>query len=476
MSRPAPQTSVGRLVSLTVDNPRYYTHTSSTAETGVSSSPPHLVPISYANSTNETNTSSSSDAEEKTMLWRNIANLFSKYENIEVAVRENNETSTRITNELYQEMKELQSQLEELHTNVVENNMLSKHVRKIRKYVNKKCEKLKEDISYGSSSADHEIFDYIETFKNEVVTQMKSIQDENATRKDEIVELNDIYYRDYEMFVKREDELMAKLENAVKMNETLTKRLQYLEDTMMRQFNNQNQSIHTMRNEMLERMSQRDFRLIGDMRQEFARTISKELEVESNNNAKNLQQTTDELTQLITSSNEYHSYRYFGMVEEMKKYLENSETLKRSIGMVDAELSLVKEQLEEVTEDVRKNKRNVFYVNEDLAELKETTYNELDRDYYDLKDYVKRLMRRHNHNYHHPCQVTEKGTIQQDDAVQLIVDEYAEQVETQATAQVAQEPALEDDEHLIIIDENTFRIDGDHDDNDNRKKMVAPQV
>ena len=125
MSRPAPQTSVGRLVSLTVDNPRYYTHTSSTAETGVSSSPPHLVPISYANSTNETNTSSSSDAEEKTMLWRNIANLFSKYENIEVAVRENNETSTRITNELYQEMKELQSQLEELHTNVVENNMLS---------------------------------------------------------------------------------------------------------------------------------------------------------------------------------------------------------------------------------------------------------------------------------------------------------------------------------------------------------------
>jgi uncharacterized protein YlzI (FlbEa/FlbD family) len=260
------------------------------------------------------------------------------------------------------------------------------------------------------------------------------------------------------------------------MNETLTKRLQYLEDTMMRQLNNQNQSIHTMRNEMLERISQRDFRLIGDMRQEFARAISKELEVESNHNAKNLQQTTDELTQLITTSNEYHSYRYFGMVEEMKKYLENSETLKRSIGMVDAELSVVKEQLEEVTEDVRKNKRDVIYVNEDLAELKETTYNELDRDYYDLKDYVKRLMRRHNHNYHHPCQITEKASIQQDDAVQLIVDEYAEQVETQATAQVAQEPALEDDEHLIIIDENTFRIDGDDDDNNNRKKMVAPQV
>ena len=65
-----PQTSVGKLVSLSVDNPAYYTQQ-------VSTSPPPLIPITAATAAND------ADSEEKTMLWRNVATLFSKIDNVE---------------------------------------------------------------------------------------------------------------------------------------------------------------------------------------------------------------------------------------------------------------------------------------------------------------------------------------------------------------------------------------------------------
>lgn len=465
LTRPVPQTSVGRLVSLSVDNPQYYA-SSPVAESSMPLSPPlpPLVPIVSASADHVNN----NDAEEKTMLWKNVATLFAKYDNLESMVQEHHESLKRRSDDIYGDLKGMWCEVETLQNDVAENNVLSKHVRKIKKYVNKKCEKLKEDMNYGSSCADDEIFAYIDTLRNEFDTRIKNLQDENTRREQELSDLNDTYYRDYEMFVQRENDLMAKLDSAVKMNEALNDRLKHFEDAMMRQFNLNYEQIYMVRDEM----EQRELKLAGDLRDEFAHLITKEVAFESKTNAKLVQSVNDELMELITRSNEYHSYRYFGMVEDVKQIRENSETLKKSIGMVDAELSDVKETIEHLTDEVGQNTTDVSNVQEDLADLKEDAYRELDRDYYDLKDYVKRHVNRHEKK-HHPRPVVEADAVETqniinngEDAVQLIAAEYAEQ-EQQLL------PPQGNEEHVIIIDENTFRYD---DDGDDCEQVVAPQV
>lgn len=406
---------------------------------------PHLLPIHTS-----TNQENNHDSEEKTMLWKNVATLFAKYDNLESTVQEHQESLNRSTDEIYQELQDVQGQL---HTEITENNLLSKHVRKIRKYVNKKCEKLKEDVNYGTSCADDEIFAYIETLRGEFDTRIKNLQDENTRREQEISELNDTYYRDYEMFVQRENDLMAKLDTAVKMNEALNARLKDFETAMMRQLDVRHNQIYTVREELRDEMVQRDLHLAGDLREEFARAITKEVAFESKTSAQLVQSVNDELTEMITRSNEYHSYRYFGLVEEVKQIRENGETLKKSIGMVDAELSDVKESVEQNTTDV-------CDLQEDLAELKDDIYREMDRDYYDLKDYVKRQNHRHEKKYHHH---------DNDNAVQLIASEYADAdagqepqpqpQQPQPQPQSQPQPEPENEEHVIILDENTFRSD-----------------
>jgi chromosome segregation ATPase len=193
-SRPVPQSSIGRLVSLSVDNPQYYTRSDTTLSS--QSTPPQLIPISEVTSAiNDENGNSvgknvSNDNEEKTMLWRNIANLFTKYDNLESA------------------LQEVQGEIERLQSKVVENTMLSTHVRKIRKYVNKKCEKMKDDINYGTTSVENEIFAYVDKLRTDFDSRINYLEDENNRRQRELSELNDTYYRDYEMFVERENNLM----------------------------------------------------------------------------------------------------------------------------------------------------------------------------------------------------------------------------------------------------------------------------
>lgn len=450
MSRPVPvpvsQTSVGRLVSLTVDNPQYYTKMSTTP------SPPHLLPVSCVNNNNN----DSGDAEEKTMLWRNVATLFAQFDNLESKCEEQYESTKRRSDELYGEIKCVWSEVESVQNSVadVDNTTC---VRKIRKYVNKKCEKLKEDINYGSSCANDEIFAYIETLRSEFDTKIKNLQDENTRREQELSELNDTYNRDYDTFVQRENDLMAKLETAVKMNEAMTTRFKHFEDAVMRQLDVRYNQIYTVRDELRHEMTERDILLIGDIREEFARAITKEVELESKTTAQLVQTVNDELTDLITRSNECHSYRYFGMVEEVKQV---RDTLKKSIGMVDAELSDVKETVEQLTDEVGQHTTDISNVQVELDDLKKDVYYELDRDYYDLKDYVKRTNRRHEKKYHPRPQEDEEQTT---NAVQLIADEYAEQEEQQQPRQ---------NEIFIIIDENTVVSEDD----EQEDVMLRPQV
>jgi chromosome segregation ATPase len=224
----------------------------------------------------------------------------------------------------------------------------------------------------------------------------------------------------------------------------------------MRQLDIRYNQIYTVRDELRDEMAQRNIRLAGDMREEFARAITKEVEFESKTSAQLVQTVNDELTNLITRSNECHSYRYFGLVEDVKQVRENADTLKKSIGMVDAELSDVKETVEQLTDEVGQNTTDVSNVQVALDDLKEDVYYELDRDYHDLKLYMKQTNRRHEKKYHHRPQDD-----QTTNAVQLIADEYAEQEEQQQP----QPPEKQErqNEIFIIIDDDTFVSEDDND-------------
>ena len=564
MSRPIPQTSVGRLVSLSVDNPKYYAHGSP------SSPPPPLIPIAAAASASASVVATNDDSEEKTMLWRNLATLFAKYDNIESDLEKHRVDTARCTDEVYQELQDVKGEIAQVQTEFNKNNVLTKHVRKLRKYVNKKCEGVRESVSYSSYDADNEIFAYIDKTRVEADSKTKSMQDEitrlNSAIRDfcdalaagltdpkiynlralcyrcikkyelaeidlthsmqpdvvsennvftkhvrklrkyankkcegvcesvsyssydadneifayidktrveadsktksmqeeitglhsEMAQLNDTYNRDYEMFVHRENELMAKLDTAVKMNEATNNRMKDMEDFFMKQ-------IQQARNYA-------DTRVAGDLREEFTTAICRELTFESKVSAQLVQGVHVELTDLITQSNEYHSARYFGTVEDVKLLRETCQTLKQSIGMVDAELSDTKETVEYLKDEVGQTVTDLSEIAEHVTELKDDVYRELDRDYYDLKDYVKHKVTQHKKQHHKlqvsPVQVRDISSLSED-PIQMIVDEYADTTVTTTTATVIAtdavpdlvEKQLENDENVIIIDANTFISD-----------------
>jgi predicted nucleic acid-binding Zn-ribbon protein len=417
MSRPIPQTSIGRLVSLSVDNPKYYTQGRLSSQ----SPPPPLVPITAAAAT------TNDDGEEKTMLWRNLATLFAKYDNIESTVEKQRVDTERCTDEVYQELQDVKDDIAKVQSEINENNVLVKHVRKLRKYVNKKCENLRVTMCHSSYDADNEIFAYIDKIRLDVDSKME--------------QLNETYNRDYEMFVERENDLMSKLDAAVKMNEATNNRMKDMEEFFMRQIQ--------------ETRNYADTHVAGDLREEFATAICREVEFESKDTAQKVQRMNDELTDLITRSNEYHSARYFGTVEDVNQLRETCQTLKQSIGMVDAELSDTKETVEYLKDEIGQTVTDLSEITEDVNELKDDVYREMDRDYHDLKDYVKRKVNQHKKQHHKlqvsPVQVSD--IISSEDPIQMIVDEYAD---TTATATATD--AL-DDEHVIIIDENTMFSD-----------------
>lgn len=443
MSRPIPQTSIGRLVSLSVDNPKYYTQGRLSSQ----SPPPPLVPVSAAAA------ATNDDSEEKTMLWRNLATLFAKYDNIESDVEKQKVDTERCTDEVYQELQAVKDEIAQVQTEFNENNVLVKHVRKLRKYVNKKCETLRVKMCHSSYDADNEIFAFIDEIRLDVDSKFKSMQDEITGLHSEMEELNNTYSRDYEMFVQRENDLMAKLDTAVKMNEATNNRMKNMEEFFMRQ-------IQQTRNYA-------DTQIAGDLREEFATAICREVAFESKNGAQLVQSVKDELTDLITRSNEYHSARYFGTVEDVNLLRETCQTLKQSIGMVDAELSDTKETVEYLKDEVGQTVTDLSEITEDMNELKDDVYRELDRDYNDMKDYVKRKVNQHKKQSHKPqvSPVQVSDITSSEDPIQMIVDEYADMtaaatstIATDATA-VAEEPLQENDHNVIIIDENTVFSD-----------------
>jgi hypothetical protein len=121
--------------------------------------------------------------------------------------------------------------------------------------------------------------------------------------------------------------------------------------------------------------------------------------------------------------------------------------------MVDAELTDVKENVEFLNNEVVETSNDVYDMKEEMAEWKDVVYRELDRDYYDLKDYVKHRMHRHERQEHTVAVAAEAGEA---GALQMIANEYAAEEQEQEQQPPAER---EYDEHVIIIDADAFMSD-----------------
>ena len=466
-ARPVPQTSMGRLVSITVDNPKYHTAPVSNS----SHNPiPHLIPISAAETKAEVTDSAHND--EQTMLWRNIATLFAKCEQNEAEIQKQREdydpcigTLNRATDDLYQETyqetRDLKHRISELSTEMSDEleSKLRQMKKQTRKYVSKKVNKSKQSASGSAFDADMEVFEYVDTVRDEFT-------DTNSKLKQDIAELNDTYYRDYLMFLEREDDLMAKLGAAVKMNEDTNQHMKDMEEYFMKQ-------IQQARNYT-------DSLIAGDLREEFSAAICREVAFESKVSAQLVQGVHDELTDLITRSNEYHSQRYFGTVEDVKQIRETCQTLKQSIGMVDAELSDTKEIVEylkdevgdvantvsDLTEKVDEVTDTVCDLTDDLIEQKDTIYHEMDCDYDDMKEYVKRRIQRHVRHSHPSPSADVAIDAMETESIAMIVSEYSQDATATTEAPVVPVPVpvpvpapTEDDENVIVMDDTCMISD-----------------
>lgn len=454
---------MGRLVGLTVDNPKY--HQAPVSSSSVTDSPPHLIPITAESAAAAASHNNNND--EQTMLWRNIATLFNRCEQNEAEIQKQREDYdpcigelNRVTDDLYQETRDLKCRIDEVSTEWSDelDSKLRQMKKHTRKYVSKKFNKAKQTASGAAFDADMEVFKYVDTVREEFVDANSQLKEELLTLRQEIHEehsdLNDVYYRDYKMFFQRENEMMAKLDAAVKMNEATNQRMKDMEEFFMKQ-------IQQARNYA-------DTHVAGDLREEFSAAICREVAFESKVSAELVQGVHNELTDVITRSNEYHSARYFGTVEDVKQLRETCQTLKQSIGMVDAELSDTKEIVEflkdevgETTNTVDEMTYTVAEINTAIVKQKEEIYDEMDQDYYDMKDYVKRRIQRHVRHSHQKTPVADAAESEYTDAISMIVSEYATADAVSADALAADAEAAAEDENVIIMDDTCFISDDD---------------
>ena len=467
---------MGRLVGLTVDNPKYHLAPVSSSVSS-DSSPPHLIPISAAESSAAAASAShnNNNNDEQTMLWRNIATLFTRCEQNDAEIQKQREDYdpcigelNRVTDDLYQETRDLKCRINEVSTEMLDelDSKLRQMKKHTRKYVSKKFNKAKQTASGAAFDSDMEVFKYVDTVREEFVDANSQLKEEMLTLRQEIHEehsdLNDVYYRDYKMFLQRENEMMAKLDAAVKMNEATNQRMKDMEEFFMKQ-------IQQARNYA-------DTHVAGDLREEFSAAICREVAFESKVSADLVQGVHNELTDLVTRSNEYHSARYFGTVEDVKQLRETCQTLKQSIGMVDAELSDTKEIVEflkdevgETTNTVDEMTYTVAEINTAIVKQKEKIYDEMDQDYYDMKDYVKRRIQRHVRHSHQKTPVADADADADADApseymdgISMIVSEYSEaavDAAISADALAADAEAAAEDENVIIMDDTCFISD-----------------
>ena len=332
-----------------------------------------------------------------------------------------------------------------------------KKFKSVKKMMNRKMEKCKRGSSSAAFDADMEVFKYIDTLRIQIdelrgtVEKQKDEIDELSGLKhhmdkirEEVSDLNDLYDDDYHRFCRREDELKDKIaaahdealnahtfamnakqnsderiDAAIKAIETWGSDIYRLDEqvkNMDREIRDDMEierhsteywvdcALKTFEKEKLSRIqspisearSYADTKVAGDLREEFSNAIVREITFESKATADLVDALRTELVDLITRSNEIHSARYFQSVSDLQQVKDDTErsvqTLKHSIELVDLELADVKESVEFSKEYMTDLSIEI----EDQKELIiHEIHSEMDRDYRDLKKFVRRNMNKH---------------------------------------------------------------------------------
>jgi len=313
---------------------------------------------------------------------------------------------------------------------------------------NAKIEELSRvNASYASSNNN---FDDVDI--NDLKYKMKKMQEE-------IADLNELYDDDFHRFCRREDDLKDKIaavhdeassahtfalsakqnsderiDAAVKAIETWGSDIYRIEQEMKntsREIRNDMETDQQASEYWIERelksfevdkerinieiqgvRSYIDTVVAGDLREEFARAISREVAFESKVSAELVQGVHNELTaktqelhneliDMITRSNEIHTERHFHALAEVQKTKEDAtsmcQALKNSIGYVDCELSEIKETIDFVKEDIASL---TIEIEDQKESIRGDIYADMDADYHDLKKYIYNKFKKHMKNEH----------------------------------------------------------------------------
>ena len=295
----------------------------------------------------------------------------------------------------------------------------------------------------------------VEKQKDEIGELSSGLKHHMDKMREELSDLNDLYDDDFHRFCKREDELKDRIAAAhdeallahtfaIKSKQNSDSRIDaavqaietwgsdiYRLDSEVKNINREirddmeieresseywvERALKTFEVEKLAHLesqiasarSYADTKVAGDLRQEFSDAIIREIKFESNVSAELVQGVHNELSavtqglrtelvDLITRSNEIHSARYFQSVNDAQQVKEDMDnfvqTLKHSIELVDLELGDVKESVDFSKEYMTDLSIEI----EDQKDLIiHEIHSEMDRDYRDLKKYVRRKMNQH---------------------------------------------------------------------------------
>jgi len=451
---------------------------------------------------------------------------------------------TSAANDLYRDIHKYKQDLEACRSEFMSfKNTTKRKLKTMRKTNERKLEKAKRTASTSACDADMEVFKYIDTLRCQIdelrattETQRNQIADLSGMNshlrkiQEELSDLNDLYDDDYHRFCRREDDFTEKISDAhaeamiahtmaIKAkdaaeasNTSMMKAIESCNNDIYRlgeQMKIQNdqlrddieidrksneywvecelksfkkQELANINSQIANARSYADTKIAGDLRQEFADAIVREITFENKVSAQLVQTVNDELTDMITRSNEIHSWRHFQIAADLQQQKDETmkvnQEMKQRIGVIDAELSDVIQSVDFINEDIES-------VRLEAVDTTEKLNDDMDHQYQCMKRYV-----RHKFNSHlrdeHPLDSESESEEEAVEAMEAVDAVEADVNETQnCEVDDAQMPNLvplfedtqptsstnvivanpEDDEtcdHIVIMmDENDISSDDD---------------
>ena len=339
--------------------------------------------------------------------------------------------------------------------------------------------------------------------------EIRELKHKMKKMQEEISDLNDLYDDDYHRFCRREDELKdhisavhdeassvhtfaisakqnsdERIDAAIKAIETWGSDIYRIEQEMknmqreiradmdteqqaseywiereLKSFETEKQRINI---EIQGVRSYIDTVVAGDLREEFARAISREVEFESKVTAELVKGLNNELVNMITRSNEIHTERHFHVLAELQKTKEDTtsmcQALKNSIGYVDCEVGEVKETIGFVKEDIASL---TLEIEDQKQSIRGDIYADMDADYYDLKKYICNKFKKHM-KHDHDAEVKGSEEAQVKNETESVIVGGSEAVSEQENSQVLGE----DSKEVVLAESNDANGNGNKFEND----------